>query len=60
VNAREQRIYRLEVKLNELPRSKLRGIEKSSCEFFRFLSPPNVFIGGPSGLTWIPAKSMRE
>jgi hypothetical protein len=28
------------------PRSKLRGIEISSCEFFRFLSPPNVFIRG--------------
>ena len=33
---------------NDLPRSKLRGIEGLSCERPRFSSPPNVFIVGPN------------
>jgi hypothetical protein len=46
--------------VNELPPQQAVGYQRPSCKFFRFPSPPNVFIGGPSGLAWIPANAMRE
>jgi hypothetical protein len=36
---------------NQLPRSKLRGIKKSSLIIFSKLSPPNVLVGGPVGIS---------
>jgi hypothetical protein len=61
---------------NELRRSKLWGIEIPSCVFVRspssqkgFFSGSTVltttmshveWVGGPSGLAWIPDKGVRE
>ncbi len=45
---------------NELPRSKLRGIEKLYDNFPKVVTPECFYRGSSPSSAWIPAKSMRE